>query len=161
MSTQDGGYSPLSYHCGSIWAHDTAIVLAGLAREGFGPAAAKLADGLLTTGEAFDYRLPELYGGDDRGEFARPMPYPAACRPQAWSAAAVVVVLHAALGIYPDVPAGRVTLRPSLPLGAVRATGLRIAGAPVDASVDGRGQATLTGLPSPLTVVAGGTPAVP
>ncbi|MFD0747766.1 amylo-alpha-1,6-glucosidase [Phytohabitans flavus] len=152
MSTQDAGFSPLSYHCGSIWAHDTAIVLAGLAREGFGPAAAKLADGLLIAGEAFGYRLPELYGGDDRADFARPMPYPAACRPQAWSAAAAVVVLHAALGIYPDVPAGRVTLRPSLPLGAVRARGLRIAGTPVDASVDASGQATLTGLPATITI---------
>ena len=152
MSTQDAGFSPLSYHCGSIWAHDTAIVLAGLAREGFGPAAAKLADGLLTAGEAFDYRLPELYGGDDRADFARPMPYPAACRPQAWSAAAAVVVLHAALGIYPDVPAGRVTLRPSLPLGAVRAAGLRIAGTPVEASVDASGHARLTGLPAALTI---------
>ncbi|BCB87710.1 amylo-alpha-1,6-glucosidase [Phytohabitans suffuscus] len=151
MSTQDAGFSPLSYHCGSIWAHDTAIVLAGLSREGFGPAAAKLADGLLTAGEAFDYRLPELYGGDDRTDFTRPMPYPAACRPQAWSAAAAVVVLHAALGIYPDVPAGRITLRPSLPLGAVRARGLRVAGATVDATVDARGQATLTGLPTTLT----------
>ncbi|MGN9907388.1 amylo-alpha-1,6-glucosidase [Phytohabitans sp. LJ34] len=152
MSTQDAGFSPLSYHCGSIWAHDTAIVLAGLAREGFGPAAAKLADGLLSAGEAFDYRLPELYGGDDRTEFARPMPYPAACRPQAWSAAAAVVVLHAALGVYPDVPAGRVTLRPSLPLGAVRATGLRIAGTPVNASVDGDGRPAMTGLPAGLTI---------
>ncbi|MDQ7907340.1 glycogen debranching N-terminal domain-containing protein [Phytohabitans sp. ZYX-F-186] len=152
MSTQDAGFSPLSYHCGSIWAHDTAIVLAGLAREGFGPAAAKLADGLLTAGEAFDYRLPELYGGDDRTDFARPMPYPAACRPQAWSAAAAVVVLHAALGIYPDVPAGRVTLRPSLPLGAVRARGLRVAGSPVDAAVDAAGHARLTGLPTGLTL---------
>jgi glycogen debranching enzyme len=152
MSTQDAGFSPLSYHCGSIWAHDTAIVLAGLAREGFGPAAAKLADGLLTAGEAFGYRIPELYGGDDRTDFARPMPYPAACRPQAWSAAAAVVVLNAALGIYPDVPAGRVTLRPSLPLGAVRASGLRIAGEPVDASVDAAGQARLTGLRAGLTI---------
>jgi glycogen debranching enzyme len=127
-------------------------VLAGLAREGFGPAAARLADGLLSAGEAFDYRLPELYGGDDRTDFARPMPYPAACRPQAWSAAAAVVVLHAALGIYPDAPAGRVTVRPSLPLGAVRATGLRIAGAAVDASVDANGRARLTGLPPSLTI---------
>ena len=152
MSTQDGGFSPLSYHCGSIWAHDTAIVLAGLARGGFGPAAAKLADGLLSAGEAFDYRLPELHGGDDRADFARPMPYPAACRPQAWSAAAAVVILHAALGVYPDVPAGRVTLRPSLPLGAVAARGLRIAGTPVAASVDATGEARLTGLPTSLTL---------
>ena len=42
--------------------------------------------------EAFDYRLPELFGGDDRSALGRPVPYPAACRPQAWSAAAAVTV---------------------------------------------------------------------
>lgn len=144
MSADDGGFSPLSYHCGSIWAHDTAIVLAGLARAGFGSPAAALADGLLAAAEAFEYRLPELYAGDDRAAMGRPVPYPAACRPQAWAAAAAVVVLHAALGVHPDVPAGRVELRPGLgPLGAVSARGLRIAGAPVDASVDATGHATL------------------
>ncbi|MFD0817172.1 glycogen debranching N-terminal domain-containing protein, partial [Micromonospora zhanjiangensis] len=83
MSTKDAGFSPLSYHCGSIWSHDTAIVLAGLARAGFPGPAATLADGLLTAAEAFDFRLPELYGGDDRQTMSRPAPYPAACAPQA------------------------------------------------------------------------------
>ena len=55
---------------------------------GFAAPAATLADGLLAAAEAFDYRLPELYGGDDRAALGRPVPYPAACRPQAWSAAA-------------------------------------------------------------------------
>ncbi|MEE3920113.1 hypothetical protein V2I01_23375 [Micromonospora sp. BRA006-A] len=58
MSTDDAGFSALSYHCGSIWAHDTAIVLAGLARDGHRAAALRLADGLLAAAEAFDYRLP-------------------------------------------------------------------------------------------------------
>ncbi|MEJ3744013.1 glycogen debranching N-terminal domain-containing protein [Actinomycetes bacterium KLBMP 9797] len=144
MSADDGGFSPLSYHCGSIWAHDTAIVLFGLARSGFTDAAAALADGLLAAGETFGYRLPELYGGDDRGALGRPVPYPAACRPQAWSAAAAVVILQAALGLYPDVPAGRVELRPGLaPLGAVSAAGLRLGDALVNAAVDRSGVPTL------------------
>lgn len=156
MSTGDAGYSPLSYHCGSIWAHDTAIVLAGLAQAGFGAAAGRLADGLLAAGEAFDFRLPELYGGDDRSEVGRPVPYPAACRPQAWSAAAAVVILQTALGLYPDVPAGRVVLRPlaDSPLGAVSARGLRIAGTPVDATVDRSGVTTVSGLPSAVRAAA-------
>ncbi|GFJ88935.1 hypothetical protein [Phytohabitans rumicis] len=144
MSTQDGGYSPLSYHCGSIWAHDTAIVIGGLAQAGFGAAAARLADGVLAAAEAFDYRLPELYGGDSRAEVGRPVAYPAACRPQAWSAAAAVALLQAALGLYPDVPGGGVTLRPGVPLGAITARGLRIGGAPVTATVDALGTTTLT-----------------
>lgn len=149
MSADAGGFSPLSYHCGSIWAHDTAIVVAGLARAGFAPHAATLAEGLLAAGEAFDYRLPELFGGDDRSALGRPVPYPAACRPQAWSAAAVVAVVHAALGLYPDVPEGRMLLRPlaGAPLGAVSAKGLRVAGAEVSAAVAREGEVVVTGLP--------------
>ncbi|MBO4210477.1 amylo-alpha-1,6-glucosidase [Micromonospora echinofusca] len=160
MSAEDAGFSPLSYHCGSIWSHDTAIVLAGLAREGFHRAAATLAEGLLTAAEAFDYRLPELYGGDDRAALGRPVPYPAACRPQAWSAAAGVALLHAAVGLDPDVPAGRVGLRPLAGpvLGAVSAGGLRVAGAPVDVAVDRAGRVTLTGLPAGLRVEPTGAP---
>lgn len=154
MSAEDGGFSPLSYHCGSIWAHDTAIVVGGLARAGFGAEAAVLAEGLLSAGELFEYRLPELYAGDAREAVIRPVPYPAACRPQAWSAAAAVTVLHAAVGVYPDVPSGRVSLRPmaGAPLGAVAVEGLRIAGAEVRAAVGEDGAATMTGLPAGLTI---------
>ncbi|WP_433414185.1 amylo-alpha-1,6-glucosidase [Microtetraspora malaysiensis] len=154
MSADDGGFSPLSYHCGSIWAHDTAIVLAGLARAGFGGQAAGLAEGLLAVGEAFGYRLPELYGGDARDDVGRPLPYPAACRPQAWSAAAAVTIVHAATGLYPDVPEGRVTLRPlaGAPLGAVSAHGLRVAGHEVGVEVDAAGRAEVTGLPAGLRI---------
>ncbi|MEV6848086.1 hypothetical protein [Actinoplanes sp. NPDC051411] len=145
MSADDRGFAPLSYHCGSVWAHDTAIVAAGLARGGFASAAASLIDGLLTAGEAFDFRLPELYAGDPRTTLSRPMPYPAACRPQAWSAAAAILILQAWLGLEPDVPNGVVRLRP-LPH-APMVKGLRIAGQPVD--FDGR---SLIGLPTRLAV---------
>ena len=70
--TLDAAYDPMSYHCGSIWPHDTAIALLGLAAMPGDPdartAAASLIDGLLIAGEAFDYRLPELYAGDDRAD---------------------------------------------------------------------------------------------
>ncbi|GAA4609228.1 glycogen debranching enzyme [Actinoplanes octamycinicus] len=145
MSAGDRGFAPLSYHCGSIWAHDTAIVAAGLARAGFAAEAAKLIDGLLTAGEAFGFRIPELYGGDARTEMSRPVPYPASCHPQAWSAAAAVLILQAWMGLEPDVPGGRVLLRPMPDAPAV--TGLRIAGHPVD--FDGT---TLHGLPDGLTI---------
>ncbi|MER7889667.1 glycogen debranching N-terminal domain-containing protein [Micromonospora sp. NPDC094482] len=163
MSTDDAGFSPLSYHCGSIWAHDTAIVLAGLARAGFRDAALGLADGLLGAAEAFDYRLPELYGGDDRSLVGRPVPYPAACRPQAWAAAAGVLLVQAAAGLYPDVPGGTVRLAPLAgpELGAVTVDRLRVAGAPVTVTVDRAGHPTVTGLPAPLTVISDQTPAVP
>lgn len=157
MSAEDGGFNPLSYHCGSVWAHDTAIAVAGLARAGFGAAAAQLADGLLAAGESFGFRLPELHSGDDRDVFSRPLPYPAACRPQAWSATAAVTLVHAALGLHPDVPNGRVLLRPlaGAPLGAVSVQGLRVAGADVTVTVDQDGTADVSGLPSGMTVDGG------
>ena len=90
MAATDAGYAPLSYHCGSVWPHDTAIVIAGLVRAGLGEQAAGLVEGLLAASVAFDGRLPELWSGE-----GHPVPYPAACRPQAWSAAAAVVVADA------------------------------------------------------------------
>ena len=87
MSTDDAAYAPLSYHCGSVWPHDTAIVVDGLTRAGLADAADGLVEGLLAASVAFDQRLPELWSGE-----GAPVPYPAACRPQAWSAAAAVVV---------------------------------------------------------------------
>ncbi len=97
LSTDSAGYWPLSYHGGSVWTHDTAIAIAGLAADGFRAEAAQLAEGLLRAAVAFDYRMPELYAGDAADDAPVPIPYPAACRPQAWSAAAAVAV-WAALG---------------------------------------------------------------
>ena len=108
MSAGDAGYNPLSYHCGSVWSHDTAIVIRGLYRSGHGAAAARLADGLLSAAAAFGWRLPELFSGESRG----PVPYPAACRPQAWSAAAAGALAQALLGLDVDVPAGLVRIEP-------------------------------------------------
>jgi hypothetical protein len=146
MSARNAGYNPLSYHCGSVWSHDTAIVIRGLFRSGHGDAAARLADGLLSAAAAFGWRLPELYSGDDRG----PVPYPAACRPQAWSAAAAGALAQALLGLDVDVPAGVVRIQP--PDAAVGKAGrrLRIDGLVAgqesfSAGADERGQGYLIG----------------
>jgi glycogen debranching enzyme len=93
MAATDAGYAPLSYHCGSVWPHDTAIVIAGLVRAGLSDHATGLIEGLLRASVAFEQRLPELWSGE-----GRPVPYPAACRPQAWSAASAVVIAGA-LGV--------------------------------------------------------------
>ena len=90
MATTDAGYAPLSYHCGSVWPHDTAIVIAGLVRAGLADLSAGLIEGLLRASVAFEQRLPELWSGE-----GRPVPYPAACRPQAWSAASAIVAARA------------------------------------------------------------------
>ncbi|WP_147796497.1 glycogen debranching N-terminal domain-containing protein [Cellulomonas sp. Y8] len=141
MSTESAGYWELRYHGGAVWPHDTAIVVQGLARAGHAREAAALAEGLLAAAQDFDQRLPELYGGDARGTVPRAVPYPAACRPQAWSAAAAVSVLGAALGLAPDVPGGRLTVAPPVPspLGAVAVRGLRLGGAPLAVRVGADG----------------------
>lgn len=90
MAADENAYAPLSYHCGSVWPHDTAVVILRLLRAGLGSYAAGLAEGLIQASVAFDGRLPELWSGE-----GRPVPYPMACRPQAWSAAAIVPVLMA------------------------------------------------------------------
>jgi glycogen debranching enzyme len=132
MSARDGGYNPLSYHCGSVWSHDTAIVVRGLFRAGHPKTAASLADGLLSAAAGFGWRLPELFSGD-AGQW--PTPYPAACRPQAWSAAAAGALVEGLLGLEVDVPAGTVAVRPP---------GVRIGGAGPRLHVDGLAAGTET-----------------
>lgn len=100
MSGECGGYWPQSYHCGSVWAHDSAIVMLGLAAEGYIDEAVRIAEGLVRAADAFGYQIPELYAGD-AGE-GGPAPYPAACHPQAWSAASSVAVASLLLGLTPD-----------------------------------------------------------
>ena len=153
MSSRSAGFNPLSYHGGSVWSHDTAIALRGLAAVGTGdaaPLAASLVRGLLAAAPAFDFRLPELYGGESAGGGRRPLAYPAACRPQAWSAGAALVVLTATLGLTPDLPAGRLTLRPMRPspVGGLTVRGLRLAGRPLDVRLTAAGDAeVLTAAP--------------
>ncbi|MBP1240646.1 hypothetical protein ABID92_003054 [Frigoribacterium sp. PvP120] len=101
LSSDAAGFWPLSYHGGSVWTHDTAVAVSGLARAGFADEARTLAEGLLAAAPSFDHRMPELHSGDDRGEVPAPVPYPASCRPQAWSAAAAVAVWAATHDVAP------------------------------------------------------------
>jgi glycogen debranching enzyme len=117
LSSANPGYNPLSYHCGSVWPHDTSLLAAGLYRYGLTDAAQRLTNALLDAAAAFDGRLPELYGGFSRDDFATPVPYPTASAPQAWAAAAPALLVQAMLGLDPDVPHGRVRLDPRLPPG--------------------------------------------
>jgi glycogen debranching enzyme len=130
LSVDAAGYWPLSYHGGSVWAHDTAIAVTGLAREGFGDEAEVLAEGLLAAAECFGYRMPELHSGDAAGVVGAPVPYPAACRPQAWSATAAVAVLSALLGLAPDRQERVVRSRPlpAAKVSRISVEGLRVAG---------------------------------
>ncbi|MDR2320153.1 MAG: amylo-alpha-1,6-glucosidase [Microbacterium sp.] len=95
MSSGATGFWPLSYHGGSVWAHDTAVAVHGMLRAGLRDEAAAVARQLVDAAEGFDYRMPELHAGDARTPGVAPVPYPASCRPQAWSAAAAVVCADA------------------------------------------------------------------
>jgi glycogen debranching enzyme len=142
MSTDSAGFWPLSYHGGSVWAHDTAIVIAGLSREGFRAEAELLSDGLLAAADGFGYRMPELHSGDSAADTSSPIPYPAACRPQAWSAAAAVAVLAARLGLVADAQAGALTVSPAPGTGVAEVCGLHFDGLPVSVRVDPEGRVT-------------------
>lgn len=95
LSTTNGGYGPLRYHGGSVWTHDTGMVLRGMLRSGFEEEARVLARGLLRAADGFAQRLPELFSGESADDVRVPVPYPASCRPQAWAAATAVPVAQA------------------------------------------------------------------
>ncbi|MDT0164370.1 glycogen debranching N-terminal domain-containing protein [Actinotalea sp. AC32] len=141
MSTREAGYWPLRYHGGSVWTHDTAVTVLGLVRSGHRDVAAGLVEGLLAAAADLGFRLPELHAGDARGTVPAAVPYPAACRPQAWSAASAVALLTAVLGLESDVPGGTLRVAGSTPsvVGAVHVRGLRVAGAPLEVRTDRHG----------------------
>lgn len=149
------GYNPLSYHLGSVWPHDTAIAILGLVRAGHGELAARLVRGLAGAAPRFDFRLPELFAGYDATD--PPVPYPAACRPQAWSAAASAAVVTALLGLDVDAPAGAVTVAPLPGFGALSVENLRIAGRALTVRVDSAGGVSVAGAPHGLTVTGPGS----
>ncbi len=156
MSAASGGYSPLSYHCGSVWSHDTAIAILGLARSGHGAEAAALADGLLEAASAFDWRLPELFSGHARAQVPWPSPYPPSCRPQAWAAAASGALIQAVLGLDVDVPADVVRMTPPrpdsrLPPAPLRVDGLVAGRETFSAGIDAGGSGYISGLSLALT----------
>ena len=110
------------------WRPQAGMGVTGLARSGHPEAAARLIEGILAAVSAFGHRLPELWGGDARTVTPAPVLYPAACRPQAWSAAAAIALMTVMTGLDPDVPTGRLHFRPRgpLPVGALTIAGKRL-----------------------------------
>lgn len=153
MTAKSPRYNPLSYHGGCVWPHDTAITILGLAATGHDEIAASLALGVVDASEGFEFRLPELYSGHPS-----PIPYPAACRPQAWAAASAVAIITALLGLRPDAPAGRVEIAPlrGATFGALDVDGVVIAGNRVHVTHDPSGDSStlVLGLPADLRLDA-------
>jgi glycogen debranching enzyme len=110
-------YNPMSYHDGSIWPHDNALIALGLARYGHKHAVEQVFKGLFDAATYMDLRrLPELFCGFQRERRRGPTLYPVACAPQAWASATPFTLLEAALGIEFDAQRGEIRLRnPRLP----------------------------------------------
>ncbi len=109
------GYNPISYHCGSVWPHDNAIVAAGLMRYGYVREAQRVIMAVLDAAVAQGGRLPELFSGLERMELPMVVAYPTSCSPQAWAAASPLLMLRTLLRLDPWVPRGKVWLHPALP----------------------------------------------
>jgi glycogen debranching enzyme len=137
-------YNPMSYHDGSIWPHDNALIALGLARYGLKHSVAHLFGALFDAATYMDLRrLPELFCGFRREKGRGPTLYPVACAPQAWASATPFTLLEAALGLEFDAGHGEIRLRnPRLPafLNEVVLRDLRLGASGVDLRVRRHGE---------------------
>ena len=153
LASSEAAYNPLGYHVGSVWPHDNAMFLRGLARRGLGDHARRLAEALIDLAAAEQYQLPELLGGFDRTRFAEPVPYPASARPQAWAAAVPFQIVTALLGLQPEMQHGVIRLRPILtPEQRLVVHNLRLGDRVVTIEAAGR-EASITGDTAGLTIL--------
>jgi glycogen debranching enzyme len=143
-------YNPISYHNGSVWPHDNALIALGLARYGLKEPVLRIFSGLFDAASYWEpRRLPELFCGFPRHRMA-PTMYPVACSPQAWASAAIFALVQASLGLNFDHRAGEIRFdRPRLPgfLETLHVRGLRVAEAEADVRFqrfDGEVAATVT-----------------
>jgi glycogen debranching enzyme len=154
LASTMGGYNPVSYHSGSVWPHDSALVAAGLMRYGFVDEALKLAMALVDAASTQGGRLPELFAGLDRTEYPTVVSYPTSCSPQAWAAAAPLLLLRVMLRLDPWVPHGKVWLDPVLPeeISYLCVHRIPLAGSRLTIKVDG-GDVEVKGAPDDLEVI--------
>jgi len=107
LAADEARYNPMSYHNGSVWPHDNALIALGMAHIGLRAETARLFEGIYAASNSMDLRrLPELFCGFHRRPGQGPTSYPVACTPQAWAAAAIPAFVQACLGLSFD-PDGR------------------------------------------------------
>jgi glycogen debranching enzyme len=141
LSSEMGAYDPVSYHNGSVWPHDNALVVAGLMRYGFVPEAQRVSEAVLEAAQHFGGRLPELFCGFDRDDYPEPVPYPTSCSPQAWSAAAPIHLVRTLLRFDPLLPHDELWVDPVLPSAFVplRVEGVALGTARLDLTISSEG----------------------
>ena len=160
ISDATPSYNPMSYHNGSIWPHDNSLAVAGFKRYGYHDETNKIVTQIAEAAQYFRYyRLPELYCGFTRDTVynAGPSEYPVSCSPQAWAAAAPILMLQSMLGLQADAAAGYVRLSPRLPewLTTVRISNLRVGDQRVDLAIDkhdGRNEVYMSGTGTGITL---------
>ena len=139
LSACEARYNPMSYHNGSVWPHDNAVLALSLARYGRKDAAVRILTGMVEAAGHFEReRLPELFCGFARRSRSGPVRYPVACEPQAWAAATPYALLEACLGIGFSVRRKEIRFkRPLLPawLDEITINDLTLGGATVDLAV--------------------------
>jgi glycogen debranching enzyme len=139
VATSEVRYNPMSYHNGSVWPHDNALVAAGLARYGMKQQAERVFSGLFEAAMYMELeRLPELFCGFRRERGRGPTLYPVACAPQAWASGAPFLLLQACLGLDFDPARNEVKFHaPALPpfLDRVVLRNLRLHASSVDVSI--------------------------
>jgi glycogen debranching enzyme len=155
LATSMTGYNPVSYHCGSVWPHDNAIIAAGLMRYGRVEEAQRVIMAMLDAARVQGGRLPELFSGLSRDEFPLVVSYPTSCSPQAWASGAPLLFLRTLLRFDPWVPHGKVWLDPVLPerLGDIHVQRIPLAGSRVSVRVGSDGNFTIEGLPEGIELV--------
>jgi glycogen debranching enzyme len=105
LSARHPVFNPMSYHNGSVWPHDNALIVMGLSHYGLAAHASPVVSATQDAAAVADLaRLPELYCGISRDGAAAPVSYPVSCSPQAWASAALFLMLQGMLGIAPDAP---------------------------------------------------------
>ena len=138
LATTMAAYNPVSYHNGSVWPHDNALCAAGLMRYGFIAHAHRIIDALLDVAAINGGRLPELFAGFDRTEVEVPAAYPASCVPQAWAAAAPILLLRTMLRFDPSTSNGQLSVAPTLPptMRRLLVRGITVAGRRISVAVE-------------------------
>jgi glycogen debranching enzyme len=126
LATSMGAYNPISYHNGSVWPHDNALIAAGLMRYGHVAAAHRIIGAMLDVSAFNNGRLPELLSGLSRDELSVPAVYPTSCIPQAWAAASPLLFMRTILRLDPWMPHRKVWVAPALPHGMRRLAVSRI-----------------------------------
>lgn len=117
LGTGMGAFNPVSYHNGSVWPHDNALIAAGMMSYGFEEAAQRVATAIFDAAAAFGGRLPELFCGFQREPGRPPIGYPTSCSPQAWASATPIHLIRTLLRFDPFVPNNEVWLSPAFPEG--------------------------------------------